>query len=214
MAEDIEQMRDTITFLEGVIQSSRAFAYRCDNEEDVNMLHLTGCVRSITGCDPEELLFSKGRTYASLCHPDDLDVMIAKVDAAIAKKQPWDVDYRICRPDHTIILVRERGEAVFDHNGDITHLQGLVTDAQDEHNLRNQMIKSQQLQKRTNDEISKLAQNIANSVRDLSILSINARIEAAHAGKAGRGFSVVASEMSDLAELNAKWAKDISQRML
>ncbi|MFT5799454.1 MAG: methyl-accepting chemotaxis protein, partial [Candidatus Azotimanducaceae bacterium] len=106
------------------------------------------------------------------------------------------------------------GEAVFNQNGDITHLQGLVTDAQDEHNLRNQMIKSQQLQKHTNDEISKLAQNIANSVRDLSILSINARIEAAHAGKAGRGFSVVASEMSDLAEMNAKWAKDISQRML
>ncbi|MFT6023762.1 MAG: hypothetical protein ACI9PY_001881, partial [Ascidiaceihabitans sp.] len=31
------------------------------------------------------------------------------------------------------------------------HLQGLVTDAQDEHNLRNQMIKSQQLQKRRFD---------------------------------------------------------------
>lgn len=57
------------------------------------------------------------------------------------------------------------------------------------------------------DRIS-LVQDIASQTH---LLSLNASIEAARAGNAGKGFSVVASEVSKLAEISSSAAKEISE---
>lgn len=62
--------------------------------------------------------------------------------------------------------------------------------------------------------IKELVEVIKNIADQTSILSMNAAIESAHAGDAGKGFSVVADEIRALSEYTSSNVKDINQAIV
>ncbi|NRB16853.1 MAG: PAS domain-containing methyl-accepting chemotaxis protein [Rhodobacteraceae bacterium] len=204
---------DALTIFNSVFSSGNAFIYRCANDDVFTMEFMAGQVEKLCGYSIDDILGNNRVAFGDLMHKEDAKGVFAEVDVAIEQHRNWDVDYRFCRSDGTEAWVRERGNAVYDDQGALVYLEGLVVDASAEVKLRETLESTLQTTEEVNAEIVELAENIVRSVRQLSILSINVGIEAARAGDAGLGFAYLAREIKNLSVENAEWARCITTVM-
>ncbi len=195
-----------------VFGSIEAFVYRCRNDKDYTMEYLAGAVEPLIGYSPSDLLGNAVVSYVGLTIEDDVDRVFAEVDRCIERSEPWDVFYHLTHKDGRIVPVRERGCAVF-KDGELAYLQGMIAGAKAESELITSTEDMLEATKSQNKEIKDLTERILGSLRSLHILSINARVEAARSGDAGRGFTVVAEEMKRLSDLNSEWADQIQKKI-
>ncbi len=195
--------------IRSIVDRMDGFLYRCRNDTAYSMMFMTGSVRSLTGFEATAFTGPEARSYAALTHPDDLDIVYAAVDVALAKKDNWSVDYRIRRLDGSDLWVREIGGGVFE--GDqLLYLEGVV--------LNSNMTRMAELHKiKMLEAISEKARQllgntvpIVEMLRTLRILAINARLEAGRAGPSGASFGFVALEVSRLAEETSILAERIA----
>ncbi|WP_298917778.1 PAS domain-containing methyl-accepting chemotaxis protein [uncultured Roseobacter sp.] len=193
---------------ESIFATIDAFAYRCRNDDAYTMEFMQGAVQNLTGYAPDDILGNKRVSYVGLTHEADVDRVFKEVDRCIEAGQPWDVAYQLTHADGHLVNVRERGCAIYE-NGELAFLQGLVTGAAAEIELRETLQETLDSSQSQTLEITELTSKITESLKQLNMLSINARIEAARSGDAGRGFAVVAEEIKSLADQNTKWAQVI-----
>ena len=196
-----------------VFQNAKGFVFRCKNDAEYTMEVMDGRVESICGHPIGDVLNNHKISWVKLMSPLDSDNVVAEIDLAIDRKEPWDVVYRITHKKGHEAWVRERGSAIFDEDGELTYLEGLIVDASAETILRKEVESILETTKTSNAKILEMANAITKSVEKLDVLSVNAQIEAARSGDAGRGFAIVAQEMKSLANENGTWASQIAAVM-
>jgi PAS domain S-box-containing protein len=84
----------------------------------------------IFGRDLNAGLPSFGQLQQQL-HPDDRDFHQQIVQTAIETLQPYEIEYRLYRPDGTLRYVQARGEPFVDASGQLVQLVGTVLDITD-----------------------------------------------------------------------------------
>jgi PAS domain S-box-containing protein len=91
-------------------------------------------LNTIFGLEPVETRAPLDERLASL-HPDDRDRIHTAMDAAIAARQQFSLEFRIVRPDGSIRWLRDRGRIIADEDGQATAATGAVVDITDRRRL-------------------------------------------------------------------------------
>ena len=105
--------------------------YRCRDDAEWTMEFVSdGCSR-LTGYPPEDLLLNaRSRTKRSSIRKTARRVREAGQEA-IAQRRRFDIEYRILRADGEVRWVWERGTGVFDCDGKVVAIEGIIQDITD-----------------------------------------------------------------------------------
>jgi PAS domain S-box-containing protein len=86
----------------------------------------------IFGLDPSTFDGDLEKVIATSIHPDDREKVNASNNAVLTEQKPAPIEYRVVWPDQTVRTVwAEAGEKVFDSDGKIIRLSGIVQDITD-----------------------------------------------------------------------------------
>lgn len=204
---------DELSVLQSITSKMNGFLYRQLNDADFTLVYATPSIQKLTGHPPADFIGNAKLRLTSLTAREDEGYVIEQMQAALACKQTWTVDYRIRNSRNEFVWVREVGSGVFDADGQLLYLEGLVVEVQGERaaQLKNARHMTQ-LATASNAILGHVGE-ILQTIRTLSILSFNARVEAARAGEQGKGFAVVAEEMKRLADTTDRLARKVSSSM-
>jgi PAS domain S-box-containing protein len=114
--------------IDTLISNLPGMAYRCKvNKTKTMELVSEGCY-SLTGYKPEDFINGDTINFNEIIHAEDKDRLWIEINYAIEKKKPFTVLYRISTADGYEKWLWEKGEPIFDEEGEAIALEGFITD--------------------------------------------------------------------------------------
>lgn len=119
--ENEERLRSLIANIPGAV-------YRCTPPPERRIEFVSELIWELSGFASTDFLNDRTQTFASITHPDDFSVVQAAIQEGLSRRLPYVVDYRVVRYDGTLRWVHEKGQAVFDTDGSVRWLDGVIFD--------------------------------------------------------------------------------------
>ena len=118
LKESEERNRTLINNIPGAV-------YRCKADKDWTLIFQSDAIFDVTGYAIDHPIHHEDWR---LIHPDDRDRVDHDTTAAIAQRQPFEVEYRLLHADGGIRWVLETGQPITDATGTVQLIDGVLTD--------------------------------------------------------------------------------------
>ena len=150
-------LAETQRRLQALMDNLPGLAYRCRNDADWTMELVSQGCQALTGYPAEALIGNQSRSYASLIHPDDRELVRLQVEEAIGQREPFSLEYRIVTADGRVRDVWEKGSGVFDPAGELLALEGFIMDVSERKAGQQELEKTIADLQRSNRELEQFA---------------------------------------------------------
>lgn len=123
-----EALRESERRLSTLMANLPGMAYRCRDDRLWTMEFISDGCFDLTGFHPIDLVNNRERAFADLIHPDDRDMVWTTAQEAIRRREPYRLTYRLRTVTGEEKWVWEHGVGIFTADGELTGLEGLITD--------------------------------------------------------------------------------------
>jgi len=111
-----------------ILQNIPGFAYRCLNDQYWTMQLLSDSFSVITGYSSESIIGNTKLSYNDLILPEYQEEVRNEWQKAVETHSQYTGEYMISKKDGSVIWVWEQGRATYDSSGNVTYLEGFVSD--------------------------------------------------------------------------------------
>ncbi|MBE9182563.1 PAS domain S-box protein [Oculatella sp. LEGE 06141] len=116
-----ERFRSLVNNIPGVV-------YRCACDPNWTMEFMSEAIVEICGYPASDFLQNRIRTFASVISAEEMEAIDTAILEAVAAKRPYVLEYRVLHADGSIRWVYEKGQGMFNLNGDLLYLDGVIFD--------------------------------------------------------------------------------------
>jgi len=102
--------------------------YRCANDKHWTMEYINGEIEKITGYPASDFIGNNIRSYSSIIHHEDFDPVSKTIQKGVDNKNQYIIEYRLVGKDGSFNWVYEIGMPIFDKNGELKGLEGIILD--------------------------------------------------------------------------------------
>ncbi|MCW8853851.1 MAG: ATP-binding protein [Gammaproteobacteria bacterium] len=111
-----------------LINNIPGIVYQCAMDEHWTMDYISQGVENLTGFKSSDFIENKIRSFASIIHPDDIQMVEDIVVAAVENNQPYTIEYRVIDSHGHSHWVYEKGRAAYNKDGQADWLDGIIFD--------------------------------------------------------------------------------------
>jgi PAS domain S-box-containing protein len=114
--------------LSSMVDHLPGFVYRCLNDESWTTLYISDKCKDITGYSSTDFTSEGGITFKKIINKKYHQALADEWKRVLASKTNLEFRYTITTANNEVRWVWERGEGVFDENGELLFLEGYIED--------------------------------------------------------------------------------------
>ncbi len=122
------ELQESRRRLATLLDNLPGLAFRCRYDREMTLEFVSDGSVALTGYQPEQFFGERPVTARDIIHPDDVEQVRLVIRDAVAARGGYAHEYRILTADGAVKWVWEQGIGVVDEFGEISTLEGFITD--------------------------------------------------------------------------------------